>query len=299
MYDTIKLSGDIEKNREEIENLNMEEKQYITRENGYMETQGRIGNLQITLTPSQAKIIGSLNKFVKGNNYESASKEELTEGIKVLSDTLCINVEEMKVLRVDIGFCYDMQKEPSKYIETIQELKGHKRKQRENTLYLEQGKRAFVVYDKNKEQRDKRQEIPAKYAGRNILRAEVRIKKGVEKQLRIKTLKELLKIYEEIESEVIKLTENIKYLEMKEADLNNLESKKEIKDLGLLALIEKCGGIGNAVEVIRAKYKEGKINKQDRDRTIREMREIVAKYQDNGSDTIQELKDKIKNKQHL
>ena len=62
---------------------------------------------------------GSLNKHIKGNNFEYTTQKEQMDLIKALSDVLRVDLLQAKVTRVDFARNFEMNENPTDLMRSI------------------------------------------------------------------------------------------------------------------------------------------------------------------------------------
>lgn len=147
---------------------NMQGKEYVS---------GWLDGLKVTVRPVSLHINGgSFCKWCIGDNYRTLTRRDIQTGIEKLSDILHLSMKEADVTRLDIGQNLIMKYPVMEYLNHLGAKKNYKRLEEPNGLYYDKKGVRLCFYDKNQERKDKRQsgDIPLMYAGRNVLRYEIR-----------------------------------------------------------------------------------------------------------------------------
>lgn len=132
--------------------------------NGIPIVTGRLGNLILSMSPWQVKINGgSLCKWMLGNNYQAMERTDVQRAIERLSDILHLPIERAIVTRLDVGLSMPVDQPCRNYFNHLGLLRNAERLRQPNALYYYRHRQAECIcfYDKNREQRDNREPIPA------------------------------------------------------------------------------------------------------------------------------------------
>ena len=145
-----------------------------------LKVEGKLGNLKVMITGMEIRIYGSIAKYLKGDNLETLSLEELKMAIVKLEKELGIPVRKGRITRVDMAGTFQMKKKPLLYLKKLGWLEGFTRgTYTPDSLYYTRGREKVIqlcFYDKGKEARGKGLEVPPG----NLLRYECRFySKGI------------------------------------------------------------------------------------------------------------------------
>lgn len=147
--------------------------------NGYIE------NFKISINRHRVKLHGaSLARFINGENQTGMTLQQTKIAIKALSDQLHLDLNEAKVVRIDVGRNIVTKFRPAMYLPYLGESIGYKRQEAGDGLYFKNSVRTLTFYDKWKEQKSKRQDIISIFEGRNILRYELRFENHLEREFK-------------------------------------------------------------------------------------------------------------------
>ncbi len=145
---------------------------------------GLLGGLHITVRPHSVRVSkGSLCKWHLGDNLRTLDRKATQEAVEHLSDTLHLPMDEADITRLDFGTNLIMKHPVSLYLDKLGELRHSKRTEASNGLYYWGNGKVLNFYDKNRERKSAGEPIPELYAGRNVLRYEIRYTKRIPQQL--------------------------------------------------------------------------------------------------------------------
>ena len=139
---------------------------------------GWLGNLHITVDAHFVKVTrGSLCKWHLGDNLRTLDRKATQEAIGQLSDTLHLPMDEAEITRLDFGTNLIMQHPVSEYLGHLGALRHYRRTDatEAGSLYYMGNCRELNFYDKHREQTAAHEPVPEPYAGRSVLRYEMRI----------------------------------------------------------------------------------------------------------------------------
>lgn len=153
-------------------------KETVRDERTYYE--GLIGSMEVHVKPSARNvfILGSLPKFLNGNNLYPVSKHSTAEALQKLSDALSFDVASMKVSELEFGISLPTTYPPSCYLSRYGTMPDkHKVTQETTVYYMTKGhKDDFYLYDKVQEIG---RALPRELRHSNVLRMEMRLRNGV------------------------------------------------------------------------------------------------------------------------
>jgi len=143
-------------------------------------------------------LTGSLNKFIKGNNFEPIMIEDVGEAIGNLSELLSKDINDAHVYRLDTSVNCEMQAPVNEYLRDLSICRYYKRWNIEDfstVKYINQLK-TKLFYDKIKEYIENHYIIPDKFQDKNILRFELRYMRRLKAQLHLIEPLTAKKLYE-------------------------------------------------------------------------------------------------------
>lgn len=226
---------------------------------------GNVGNLKVSLNHFQVKIKdGSLCKWHLGDNFQTMSRRDTQQAIERLSDTLHLPIDRATVTRMDIGQNIVTRYPPEVYFAHLGALKYATRLQEPDGLYYKQAGGRFVLYDKCKEARDKREDVPEPYKGKEVLRIEQRHTKRIPRRFGEVTGSTLYS-----EPFYIGLLNGWRdtYKQIQKVNditINSgiMKTKRELYRAGVLSLVNQNGGQLNVLSQISEAQKRGEITRK-------------------------------------
>lgn len=143
----------------------------ISEKSGIRYGYGLIRNVKFSVYDTQLIMNGfSLNKWVYGNNLTTMNEQSIRYGIEELSDVFNLPINDSKVSRLDFGKCLELENNPNLYFKYLGSCGRYHRFEQPTAVYYQKGKCKLVLYDKIKEMKSKREEIPNEFQNKNILR---------------------------------------------------------------------------------------------------------------------------------
>ena len=235
--------------------------------NGDIVITGSVGNLKVSLNRYQIKIKdGSLCKWFLGNNFEALSRRDIQMAIEKLSDILLLPIHKATVTRLDVAQNFICRCPVEVYFNHLGVLKHATRLQEPNGVYYKQANGRLSVYDKIKEQKSKGEPIPELYKGCNVLRYEQRYTKRLASQFGVpKVTAEML--YDEVfYIDLVNRWKNVynSINKINDITLNfeQMENRRQLYKMGVLALIERLGGELCFIEQVVEAQKKGILTKK-------------------------------------
>jgi hypothetical protein len=262
---------------------------------------GNLGGLKVVASPHQLKVKdGSLGKFYLGDNYKTMERGDVERAIEKLSDELHVPMQQAVVTRLDIAQNFIMMYPPEVYLNHLGALKYATRLMEPNGLYYSLNERRLAFYDKNREQKNKREPIPELYQNKNVLRYEQRYMKRVPKWLNVSEVNGATlyneRFYMGIISRWRDAYEQIEKVKDISINFQAMRGKQELYKMGVLALTQMAGGQNAILEQLAEAQKQGHLTKKqayDIRQTIKE-----ACHNNEGltvpNEAIEELSRKIK-----
>ena len=267
MYDTInfKLS------RESVSNVDFlqETPSYLDREtigfhnfNGEQVITGNVGGLKVSINRHQIKVKdGSLCKWHLGDNFKTMGRSDTQRAIERLSDTLHLPMNRATITRIDIAQNIIVKHPTIVYLNHLGLLRYAKRLQEPNGLYYHRENERLCFYDKNREQRAKKEVIPELYRNRNVLRYEQRYTKRLPNILKVNQVTADL-LYDE--AFYVDLIKRWRWAYKEIDKVNNITfnfkamtSKLQLYKMGVLSMVERVGGEVEMISQINEAQKRG------------------------------------------
>lgn len=145
-------------------------------------------NFTIREYQDKTTILGSVNKFGVGNNYENISYNDSIELINLLGSEIGIDLSSYNIYQLEIGSCFVMEQEPCFYINNLLHLSRYESgvyysRQKPTGKVFETYKNQFIIYDKVKELRANREQLKNDFKALNLLRIEDKYRKQIKKSL--------------------------------------------------------------------------------------------------------------------
>ena len=235
--------------------------------NGEAVITGSLNGLKISLNRYQMKIKdGSLCKWYLGDNYQTMGRGDTQRAIEKLSDTLHVPMSKATVTRLDIAQNFITRHPPEVYLNHLGILKYATRLQEPTGVYYSQTGGRLCFYDKNREQKSRREPIPELYEGRNVLRYEQRYTKRIASQFKVSEVTGAMLYDEAFYIGLLNRWEGAYMAIPKINDVSlNFQAMKNTRQLykmGVLSLIEQVGGQLQMIEQINEAQKRGELSKK-------------------------------------
>ena len=236
--------------------------------NGGVTITGMIGGLYVSVSPCRIKVYnGSVCKWFLGNNYHTLSRRDTQHAIEKLSDLLHIPMSSATVTRLDVAQNFIVQHPIAVYLDHLGSLRYADRLRQPTSLYYKRAGGVFCLYDKNQEQKDKGEPIPDIYAGRNVLRLELRYMSRLGKQLNVPRVtgallydehfyRGLLDRWRDVYKSIYKINDI-------ELNLQAMRTKKDLYQMGILSLVDRAGGQLQFLEQINEQQRRGELTKKE------------------------------------
>ena len=268
---------------------------------GLVAVTGKAGGLKISLNRFQVKVCdGSLCKWYLGNNYHTMGRSDTQRAIEMLSDTLHLPMGKAAVYRLDIAQNFICKHPPEVYINHLGMLKNAKRLLNDGSVYYQRAGNVLCFYDKNREQKRKRETVPELYEGRNVLRYEQRYTQHIARQLNVSEVTGALlydvAFYMDLLNRWRDTYRDIQKINDITLNFQAMKTKQELYKMGVLSLIERAGGQMEMIDQIKEAQKRGELtSKQAYD--LRQAVKDAGKVREGltvPNDAIQELDKKVK-----
>jgi hypothetical protein len=268
---------------------------------GLVAVTGKAGGLKISLNRFQVKVCeGSLCKWYLGNNYQTMGRSDIQRAIEMLSDTLHLPMGKAAVYRLDIAQNFICKHPPEVYINHLGMLKNATRLLNDGSVYYQRAGNVLCFYDKNREQKRKREAVPELYEGRNVLRYEQRYTQHIARQLNVSEVTGALlydvAFYMDLLNRWRDTYRDIQKINDITLNFQAMKTKQGLYKMGVLSLIERAGGQMEMIDQINEAQKRGELtNKQAYD--LRQAVKDAGKVRDGltvPNDAIQELDKKVK-----
>lgn len=149
---------------------------------------GNIKNYKVEINPFVIYFYGSISKYFLGNNVEPLSISDTSKAFEMMAEELNLPIKNAIVSRIDIADNIRMDYSPEIYLKYFGESNYFKRFLQPNSLYYKNGKKQKFFYNKTKEMKDKKNNMPSDWNGLNILRFEMRFLKNISKEFQIQNI---------------------------------------------------------------------------------------------------------------
>lgn len=263
MYDKIKLWMPRTSETPDITPYLNSVEERADKETGECYTVGNMDGMSVYVRANGISVIGSLPKFINGENITTIDIHGARAAIQSLSDRLTLPMVDARVTGLEFGRVFVMENEVRRYLDR---LGGTSRMNylrcNENTLYYRaRGKtpiKEYAFYDKGAEAREKGMIIPMELEEANLLRYEIRYKGRLCQQLKEPAItaatlieerfyRKLVEIYRETYSMITKTKQ------LKTDIMSNISTVKDACNVFFATLISESSPtrIDNFVEDLK------------------------------------------------
>ena len=248
---------------------------------GETRTFGSVGGLKVSIYTGGISIIGSLPKFLYGNNVCLFDRHSTQKAIEKLSDIFHINIADADVTGIEFGTNFLMKHKVTDYLSKLGEMPRLSRYHFEpSTLYYKgRGKntpKVFAFYDKLSEAEAKGMDYPSGVSGDNLLRYEMRLTGRLKTQLGIADLQASTLYDRTFYRKLVKLYQNSYYSISKNVQLKD-NAMSEIKT------------VSDAINTLMARL----LSQTDKAQIVAFLDELRAAQVFNDSKYYTRLKNKI------
>lgn len=267
---------------------------------------GYIQGIKVSFHPTGLSIIGSLPKFLYGDNIHPLTRKTTKEAVHALSEALGFDISRAKVNGFEFGFNFPLKNPVDDYLLRLGELKGLQRYRfSKTTLYYKpKGKRQnkmLCFYDKVAEAKKEGVIIPQGLETANILRYELRFNGRLSSQLHFTNItastlsdrvfyKNMVGLYQSYYRAIYKQKQTNKN------DMDNIKTPSDARDVLLGRLINE--GEQGKIEAYIEELKRNKVfgNRIDYSRLKNKLMTAANKAGGHGEDPIiKELNNDIEN----
>lgn len=232
--------------------------------NGQQVVTGKTGNLSVSISPSQVRVKnGSLCKWMLGDNYQAMGRTDIKRAVERLSDTLHLPMDRAIITRLDVGLSIPVREPTANYFNHLGVLNYAQRLQQPHSLYYHRHRQAerLCFYDKNREQRDNREEIPELYRDCNVLRYEQRYMARLPSLLGVAQVTGALLYDEGFYISLLRRWRDAYRAIRKVNDITlnfqAMKTKRDLQTMGVLAMVERVGGEVEMIAHINEAQKRG------------------------------------------
>ena len=228
---------------------------------------GKLGNFKVKITNDSINIKdASLQKWYMGNNLLPFYRKDIKLAFEKLGDTLQIPIEKAIIKKFHFGKNISLDYDSILYLKYLGNLNKYKRLEQSNGLNYQNAYRELCIYDKIREVKSNREIIPPLYKKSNILRLENKYNRQNTKYFNIPIITPSILYNEEF---YIKLCndlhtnyKNIDKLKDIKINMKNIATKEQLKELGVVCLIEKFGGKIDVLNEINENQKKRELTRK-------------------------------------
>ena len=248
---------------------------------GETRTFGSVGGLKVSIYTGGISIIGSLPKFIYGNNVCLFDRHSTQRAIEKLSDIFHLKITDADVTGIEFGTNFLMKHKVTDYLSKLGEMPRLSRYHFEpSTLYYKgRGKntpKVFAFYDKLSEAEAKGMDYPSGVSGENLLRYEMRLTGRLKTQLGVADLQASTLYDRTFYRKLVKLYQNSYYSISKNVQLKD-NAMSEIKT------------VSDAINTLMARL----LSQTDKAQIVAFLDELRAAQVFNDSKYYTRLKNKI------
>jgi len=192
----------------------------------------KIKNMKIWQNYNCLTIMGSLAKYLHDENITPLSREDVRQAIEKLEQDIGLNLKKAVVCSAEFGMSIITKEKPFKYLNLFRDKRKLTRVEHSKPTCVETinftsetGAFEFIGYDKIREMKKKKQDIPHLFLNSNVIRLEFKIRKkrGIEAKF-----KSGLSAYNLFDENVYKRFQELFF-----------DSYKDIKKMGRLVYADK------------------------------------------------------------
>ena len=254
MYDTVKMYYDfldnpkaptesvLFKNCKNVIAADSEVKHYV---------KGDLKNMTVFLNEGSISVQGSLCKYFYGNNCDTLSQSNTKEALENISSDLSLDISKARVTRIDFSTNIITDYTPTIYYPYLGQLSKFRRLVNPDSIYYNQKAKKLLFYDKIKEAKSKKMDIPVEYIGKNLLRYELVLKSDVPRFLDYKVISGKDLYSEELYRKLLQLWHSYyqsiqKHSKQYKLMAYNIKTPKDVESVLFKAMVRK-----NPIEVKR------------------------------------------------
>lgn len=217
---------------------------------------GDLNGLRVSTNGAVLKVGGgSLARWYHGNNIATLNKTDTRLAVEALSDTLGVPMDKADLTRIDIAATLETDKPSTAYFGAFGAYKRAKRIECPTGLEYLGRDVSLCLYDKAAQMAKKREPIPQEYAGKNLLRYELRLQRRLPRLLKTEPTAETLwqdATYTALLELWAKEYRNIERIHAPTIDFADITTPTDLERLGIAVLVDKCGGEKAVMKQIEA-----------------------------------------------
>lgn len=163
-------------------------KEHVDLTTGEVKYYGRLEGLKVSVFRGGVSVVGSLPKYLNGNNVALLDRHGAREALKKMGEALHVCLDSAKITSLEFGATFTMQHPVEMYLDRLGEISKLIRYRSANSTlyYRHKGKekpKELCFYDKGEEQRQKGVTLPMGLADANLLRYEIRYNGKLPRQI--------------------------------------------------------------------------------------------------------------------
>jgi hypothetical protein len=148
---------------------------------------GKLGNMRVTQYPDGVYCTGSLAGYLQGSNVLPLTRRTVEEALEKLEKETGWNLNRAELFQVEIGTTLQVENPACMYLSSWGNLPRYtkqtfQKRELETVSYITAA-RSFTGYDKRKQGESKGQEIPAILSGAELIRLELKYKRGLKQRM--------------------------------------------------------------------------------------------------------------------
>ena len=250
MYDKVKMWLDRTNVGEQlsyIPNYLDEATTHYTHKTGEERVSGSLGGLRVVVGVNGLSVLGSLPKFLYGNNVAPLDRQSTIEVMEKISNCLRLPIDNAKITELEFGYTFAVRHPVESYLSRLGIAPRLKRLQcNTNTLYY-RGRghnptKELSFYDKRAEMARERENIPIDAT--HLLRYEMKLHGRLPQQLGIPAVTASTLTESDTYRMLVRRWQDFYFAITKQvamADLHNIKTPKEAKEVLIARLIMEAG----------------------------------------------------------
>lgn len=209
----------------------------VDRRTGEIKVFGSLDGLKVSVFCSGISIIGSLSKYMYGNNIYPLDRHTTKDALEKIGKTFHVDMNKAKVTGLEFGTVFLLSRKIPYYLQLLGDMPKLERcRFEEKTLYYKSKSKeqlkTLAFYDKIEEQKKSGATLPAGFDSQNILKYELRLNQRLPKQLNVKEVNASTLYNEEFFRMLVRLWQNYYFQISKQQQTKNnaIYGIKTVKD---------------------------------------------------------------------
>ncbi len=145
---------------------------------------GYLRNFRVNLSDNGISLKGSLAKYWLNDNIGTLQRQDIQRAINEMCSDLNLDISTAKVNRLDLAQNFILRYKPELYCKHLGDCQYLARLEQSGGLLYKSNTRQMAYYNKVREIRHRRLEVPSVWQGKNVLRYESRFMKKPERALK-------------------------------------------------------------------------------------------------------------------